>query len=110
MAAEQILAQIGGEPIVRNYLRGLEDGSEAALDAKRAMLSAIEEMQAGGVPDVMATLSPNLYATGCLLLCRLDTDAEDANAAAIERRYNGIVLKLRTDPRIDEETEVTTNA
>lgn len=108
--ASEILDILGGESIVRNYLRGLEDGSETALDAKRAMLSAIEELQSNEVPDRMAEISPNLYATACLLRCGQDTDSDYGNADAIERRYNGIVLKLRHDPRGKEENEVSVNA
>jgi len=93
--AKEILAAIGGEEIVRNYLRGLEEGSETAKDAERAMLSAIEDMQESDVPDTAAERRPNLYAQAALLLCRLRTDAEDADAEKIERQYNGIVLKLR---------------
>lgn len=106
--AKEILASLGGVEIVRNYLRGLEDGSETAKDAERAMLSAIEDMQDSGVPDDAARRRPNLYAQGALLLCRLRTDAEDADAEKIERQYNGIVLKLRYIP--DEEEEVRNNA
>lgn len=99
MRAEEILGLLGGERAVRDFLRGIEEGSETAREAQRSMLSAIEEMQGAGVPDRMARLSPNLYATACLLRCAQDTDCDYTQAEAVEMRINGIILKLRNDPR-----------
>lgn len=105
-AASEILTQIANEKDVRNYLRGLETGSEADEDAKRAMLASIEEMQAGGVPDGAAKTAPHLYAQGALLLCQINTDADAGDIEKLERRLNGIVLQLRHDPDAKKETEV----
>lgn len=95
MDVQEVLALLGGEPAVREYLRGIEEGSEADKDAQRSMLAAIESMRAAGVYDVMAKVNPGLYAQACLLLCRLWSDAEDADEASITRQHNSIVLKLR---------------
>lgn len=99
MDAQGVLALLGGEPAVREYLRGIEEGSEADKDAQRSMLAAIESMRAGGVHDVMATVKPRLYAQACLLLCRLWSDAEDTSEASITRQHNAIVLQLRYDEK-----------
>ena len=104
--AGEILALISKEKDVRNYLRGIEEGSEADEDAKRAMLAAIEEMQAGGVPDGAAKTAPSLYAQGALLLCQINTDAAAEDIERLERRVNGITLQLRHDPEAKKETEV----
>ena len=53
MEKEKIIALIGGNETVRDYLRGIEPGSEADRDAMRAMRAAIARMRAGGVRDVM---------------------------------------------------------
>lgn len=96
---EQVLETIGGVPAVRDYLRGIEAGSEADRDAQRAILAAIASMRAAGVYPAMAEAEPELYAQAALLLCRLWTDAEDQQADAIGRQAAGIGLQLRYDPR-----------
>ena len=37
MTTDEVLTLIGGEAVVRDYLRGVEPGSEADRDAMRAM-------------------------------------------------------------------------
>lgn len=106
--AEAILELIGGQKDVRNYLRGLEEGSESDQDARRAMLAAIESMPGAGIHPAMAAACPYLYGQACLLMCRLWSDAEDGAQASIARQLNGIILNLRYDPRNKEdENEVT---
>lgn len=99
MTVDDILKLIGGQDVVRAYLRGVDPGSETDKDAQRAMRAAIGTVRAAGVHDVMAAAEPDLYGQACLLLCRMWTDAEDAAAAGIAAQYNAVVLLLRTDPR-----------
>lgn len=106
MTAEAVLSLIGGEGSVRNYLRGIEEGSETDKDAQRSMLAAISGMRAGGVYGIMAQWEPALYAQACLLMCRLWVDAEDGKAPEIIRQYNSIVLQLRYDERNVEGCEM----
>lgn len=103
MSTDAVLALIGGEQCVRDYLRGVEEGSETDRDALRAMRAAIEGMRAGGVYDSMAAAAPAQYAQACLLMCRMWTDAEDGAVPGIVRQYNAIVLQMRYDPRNEEE-------
>lgn len=99
MRAEDILIRIGGEPIVQDYLRGMEEGSEAWRDARRAMLTAISAMRPSGVHPAMAAAEPYLYAQACLLLCRLWADAEDGVDEKIMRQYQQIKHLLAYDGR-----------
>jgi len=95
MTADAVLALITEEDDVRNYLRGVEAGSETDKDAQRSMLAAIEYMRGGGVYDAMAEACPYLYGQACLILCRMWTDCEDSEAPKLERQYNAILLSLR---------------
>lgn len=99
MTNADILEALGGQDIVRDYLRGVEEDSETDRDAERAMLAAIASATAAGVLPAMAAAEPELYAQYCLLRCRLWSDAEDANVAAIERQTNAILYQLRSDER-----------
>ena len=99
MTNEEILELIGGQDIVRDYLRGVEEDSETDRDAQRAMLAAIASAGAAGVKPAMAAAEPQLYAQYCLLRCRLWSDAEDDRADAIMRQSNAILHQLRTDER-----------
>ncbi|MBR3797143.1 MAG: hypothetical protein IKK34_14120 [Clostridia bacterium] len=92
MTAKEILSKIGSQQDVRNFLRGVEEGSEMDLDAQRAMLAAIRFMPGAGVYDAMAAAEPELYAQACLMSCQLWTDGYDPD---IERQMNAIVLQLR---------------
>ena len=95
MSTDAVLALIADEDDVRNYLRGVEAGSEMDQDAQRAMKTAIEAMREGGIYDVMAEACPYLYGQACLIQCRIWTDADAAEAARLERLYNAIFLMLR---------------
>jgi len=95
MTTDAVLALITEEDDVRNYLRGVEAGSETDKDAQRSMLAAIEYMRGGGVYDAMAEACPYLYGQACLILCRMWTDCEDSEARGLERQYNAILLSLR---------------
>ena len=107
MTTDEILAHIGGEAVVRDYLRGVEPGSETDRDAMRAMRAAIARMRAGGVCDVMAQHEPELYGDACLALCQMRTDADVQSAPVLARQASDIMLLLRTDNRnTDEEEEV----
>lgn len=97
--AEATLELLGGQETVRAYLRGLEEGSEADADARRAMLAAIGAAEAAGIQPVMARHEPYLYGQYCLLLCRLWADAEDGAEPAITRQAHSLCLQLRNDPR-----------
>ena len=99
MTNAEVLEILGGQAVVRDYLRGVGEGSETDRDAERAMLAAIASAGAAGVLPAMAAAEPELYAQYCLLRCRLWTDAEDANVAAIERQTNAILHQLRSDER-----------
>lgn len=92
MTAQEILSLIGSQQDVRNFLRGVEEGSETDKDAQRAMLAAIRFMAGAGVYDAMAAAEPELYGQACLMLCQLWTDGPDPD---IERQYNAIVLQMR---------------
>ena len=108
MTTDEILAHIGGEAVVRDYLRGVEPGSEADRDAMRAMRAAIARMRAGGVCDVMARHEPELYGDACLALCQMRTDADTTSAPVLARQASDIMLLLRYDNRNnDDEGEVT---
>ena len=108
MTTDEILAHIGGEAVVRDYLRGVEPGSETDRDAMRAMRAAIARMRAGGVYDVMARHEPELYGDACLALCQMRTDADTGAAPVLARQASDIMLLLRTDNRNnDDEGEVT---
>ena len=102
MTNAQILQLLGGQQTVRDYLRGVEEGSEADRDAQRAMLAAIARVRAGGVADSMAQEQPELYADACLKLCAASADTDAASASALERQAQGIILLLRTDTKNDE--------
>lgn len=95
MTTDAVLALITEEDDVRNYLRGVEAGSETDKDAQRSMLAAIEYMRGGGVYDAMAEACPYLYGQACLILCRMWTDCEDSEAPKLERQVNAILLSLR---------------
>ena len=95
MTPDAVLADIMNEDDVRNYLRGVEAGSEIDQDAKRSMLAAIEAMRAGGVYDAMAKACPYLYGQACLIQCRMWTDCEDDDAPKLERQFSAILLMLR---------------
>lgn len=95
MTASEILSLIGSQDDVRNYLRGVEEGSETDRDAQRAMLAAIRFMPGAGVYDAMAKAEPELYAQACLLLCRLWADAEDGVEEKITRQYYALINQLR---------------
>lgn len=99
MTADAVLALIANEDDVRNYLRGVEEGSEIDKDAQRSMLAAIEYIRGGGVYDAMAKACPYLYAQACLILCRMWTDCEDSKALQLERQVNAILLSLRYDEK-----------
>ena len=99
MTNADILELLGGQDVVRDYLRGVVEDSETDRDAERAMLAAIASAGAAGVKPAMAVAEPELYAQYCLLRCRLWSDAEDASVAAIERQSNAILHQLRTDER-----------
>lgn len=99
MSAQEILNKIGGQEAVREYLRGVEAGSETDLDARRAMLTAIGSLRSAGVYDVMADAEPDIYAQCCLLLCRMWTDAEDGVSEKILYQYTHLMLQLRYDER-----------
>lgn len=106
MTASEILSLIITQEDVRNYLRGVEEGSETDKDAQRTMLTAIRFMPGAGVYDAMAAAEPELYAQACLLLCRMWTDAEDGMEEKILRQYNAIILQLRYHKK-NAKTEVT---
>lgn len=95
MTAAEILSLISTQDDVRNYLRGVEKGSETDKDAQRTMLTAIRFMPGAGIYDAMAKAEPELYAQACLMLCRLWADAEDGVEEKIMRQYNAIILQLR---------------
>lgn len=99
MTTDAVLAHISREDDVRNYLRGVEAGSETDKDAQRSMLAAIEYMRGSGVYDAMAMACPYLYGQACLILCRMWTDCEDSEAPKLERQYNAIILSLRYDEK-----------
>ena len=99
MTNAEVLEVLGGQDIVRDYLRGIEEDSETDRDAERAMLAAIASATAAGVMPAMASAEPELYAQYCLLRCRLWSDAEDANLDAITRQSNAILHQLRYDTR-----------
>lgn len=103
MTNGEILDLLGGQAVVRDYLRGVEDGSETDRDARRTMLAAIAAAGAAGVRPAMAAAEPELYAQYCLLRCRLWSDAEDGSTDAITRQANAILHLLRTDERNTEE-------
>ena len=108
MTTDEVLLLIGGEAVVRDYLRGVEPGSETDRDAMRAMRAAIARMRAGGVCDVMAQYEPELYGDACLALCQMRTDADVQSAPVLARQASDIMLLLRTDNRNnDDEGEVT---
>lgn len=88
---------------VRDYLRGVEEGSETDRAALRNMRSAIGFVRGSGVHDAMALEEPEQYATACLLRCRLLVDgATGTEAEDIRRQYNEIVLQLRYDAKNTE--------
>lgn len=99
MTNQEILEALGGQSIVRDYLRGVEAGSETDRDAERSMLAAIAGATAAGILPVMAEAEPALYAQYCLLRCRLFADAEDDREPQITRQANALALQLRLDPR-----------
>lgn len=99
MTNEEILEQLGGQRIVREYLRGVTEDSETDRDARRAMLAAIASAGAAGIRPAMAAAEPELYAQYCLLLCRQWTDAEDDSADAIRRQREHLCHQLRYDER-----------
>ena len=106
MTNAEVLEIIGGMTPVRDYLRGIEEGSEADWDAHRAILAAIGSARAAGVYPAMAVAEPEQYAQYVLLLCRLWTDAEDQRADAIGRQAAGLCLQLRYDKRnVSDEEE-----
>lgn len=111
MTTDDVLTLIGGEAVVRDYLRGVEPGSEIDRDAMRAMRAAIARMRAGGVRDAMAEYEPELYGDACLALCQMRTDADTQSAPVLARQASDIMLLLRTDKRNidDNEGEVTDN-
>lgn len=102
-SAREVLDLLGGVDAVRNYLRGVEPGSETDLDAQRSMLAAIGKVRGAGIHDVMAEREPELYAQAALLYCRMWTDAEDADAEKIQGEINDIILTLRYDKENKEE-------
>ena len=110
MTNAEILELLGGQAVVRDYLRGVEEGSETDRDAERSMLAAISAASAAGIRPKMAAAEPELYAQYCLLRCRLYADAADEQAAMIERQSNAILHQLRYDPRNDETEEGDSNA
>ena len=99
MTTDAVLALIADEDDVRNYLRGVEAGSETDKDAQRSMLAAIEYMRGGGVYDAMAKACPYLYGQACRILCRMWTDCEDGEAPKLERQFSAILLALRYDEK-----------
>ena len=99
MTNDEVLELLGGQAAMREYLRGVEEGSETDKDARRAMLAAISSARAAGVYPAMAVAEPELYAQYCLMQCRMWTDAEDAAADAIMRQHSAFCLQLRHDPR-----------
>lgn len=99
MSNDEILTLIGGEDAVRDYLRGVEPGSELDRDAQRNMLAAISMVRAGGVHDGMAQLEPELYGAACLAYCGMMTDGD--NRADDERTAAMMIRMLRTDSRND---------
>lgn len=100
MSAQEILDTcLGGQEVIRRYLRGVDPGSETDEDALRAMLAAIRSLIAAGVGEHMATLEPELFGQACLLLCRMWTDAEDGVTEKIMMQYREIVWQLRYDDR-----------
>lgn len=99
MTTDAVLALIADEDDVRNYLRGVEAGSETDKDAQRSMLAAIEAMRGGGVYDAMAKACPYLYGQACLIKCRMWTDCEDGEAPKLERQFSAILLALRYDEK-----------
>ena len=105
MEKEKIIALIGGNETVRDYLRGIEPGSEADRDAMRAMRAAIARMRAGGVRDVMAEHEPDLYGDACLALCQMRTDADAQSAPVLAQVASDIMLLLRTDEHNNDEEE-----
>lgn len=103
-SAQEVLNLLGGVDAVRNYLRGIEPGSETDQDAQRSMLAAIAMLRgSGGVHDVMAVCEPELYAQAALLRCRMWTDAEDMKAEEIQAQIDQIILDLCYDERNKEE-------
>lgn len=106
MDKEEILEAIGGVQTVRDYLRGIEPGSEADRDALRAMRAAIDRLRAGGVHDVMATVMPDLYGDTCLAYCQLRTDADEALAPVLRAQLTDGIVILRSDSKnIDDKGE-----
>lgn len=95
MTAQQVLDQLGGQKIVRDYLRGVEADSETDRDAQRSMLAAIAYLRGAKVWAAMAKAEPELYAQACLMIARKWTDAEDAAAPAIDRQVSGLIFMLR---------------
>ena len=103
MTAQDVYDLLLTQQDVRDYLRGVEEGSETDRAAQRAMLSAIGFMRGSGIHDIMALEDPEQYATACLLRCRLLVDgATGAEAEDIRRQYNEIVLQLRYDEKNTE--------
>lgn len=99
ITAQEVLDQLGGQQIVRDYLRGVEKGSETDYDARRSMLAAIAYLRGAKVWAAMAKAEPELYAQACLMIARKWTDAEDAAAPAIDRQVSGLIFMLRHDER-----------
>ena len=96
---EEILALLGGQAIVRDYLRGVDPESEMDRDAKRSMMAAIASASAAGIHPAMAAAEPALYAQYCLLKCGQWTDAESAAADSLTRQAYALALQLRYDER-----------
>lgn len=97
--AQGVLELLGGISIVRDYLRGVDEGSETDKDAQRSMLAAIDTLRSAGVHDAMAAAAPEQFAQACLLLCRMWTDAEDGVSEKLLTQYNHLALALRYDER-----------
>lgn len=102
--AQEVLDELlGGVSTVRDYLRGIDEGSETDRDAQRSMLAAIDSLRSAGVYDAMAEAAPEQFAQACLLLCRMWTDAEDGVSEKLLAQYNALALQLRYDERNNPE-------
>lgn len=89
---------------VRDYLLGVEEGSQTDRNAQRNMRSAIGFVRGGGIHDAMAIEEPDQYATACLLRCRLLTDGlTGKDAEDVEHQYNAVILQLRYHEKNNEE-------
>lgn len=62
MTPDEVIGKIGGTLAAHDYLQGIVEDSEAARNARRALLAAIQYMKGAGVKYATAAAVPELYA------------------------------------------------